>query len=301
MKPLLSICIVTMNRSKQLSEALESCLVCVLPELTEFVIIDNASDDDTEQVVHNILANSGYSYYYEKLNENIGCGVGRNYAFSKSNGEFIYVLDDDAVIDTPDFFSKSLSIMKRHPDIITLTTQIYDTAWGRNRLQEKGVKCGDGFYNLYKIKMFCGGSHFLRKDFFATPPYFSNRYGFEELLPSLKVYDAGKVNAFCPDLKVIHKPVVNKWDHKDKRNHSLLINECALLYAIKKMLYPKVCIPILWIAYKVRCKKYLSNIKDGYKLSKAVVKDTTNRYFIDYRIKLKTLILLWRDFGLSVL
>ena len=47
----LSIAVITWNRSKQLIEALESCLVCELPKETEFIIIDNASTDDTEQVV----------------------------------------------------------------------------------------------------------------------------------------------------------------------------------------------------------------------------------------------------------
>ena len=47
----LSIAVVTMNRSIQLIEALDSCLTCNLPNDTEFVIIDNASTDDTEQKV----------------------------------------------------------------------------------------------------------------------------------------------------------------------------------------------------------------------------------------------------------
>ena len=50
----LSICVVTMNRANQLSEALQSCLLCELPRETEFVIIDNASTDHTEQVVKEI-------------------------------------------------------------------------------------------------------------------------------------------------------------------------------------------------------------------------------------------------------
>lgn len=299
MKPMLSICVVTMNRAKQLREALESCLACVLPKDTEFVIVDNASADDTEQVVKELLSNSGYPFYYEKLNENIGCGGGRNYAFTKAKGEFIYVLDDDAIIDNacPNFFTDALLIMNKHYEIITLTTQIYDTAWGRNRLPESGVNYRE---DLYKIKMFCGGSHFIRKSFFITPPYLSNRYGYEELPPSLRVCDAGKINAYCPNLKIIHNPKINKWDRNDVKNHELLIKECAILYAIKKMMYPRLFIPLLWIAYKIRCKKHLSNITDGSKKSKKVVNYTIKQYYIDYRIKIKTVLGLWRDFSFSI-
>lgn len=107
----LTIGIVTMNREEQLAEALYSCLRTDLPNETEFVVIDNASTDNTEKIVKEILTNSGYEYYYEKLPENIGCGRGRNYAFSKSCGSYYYSLDDDAVIDEhcKDFFYMHLT------------------------------------------------------------------------------------------------------------------------------------------------------------------------------------------------
>ena len=60
----LTIGIVTMNREEQLEEALYSCLRTNLPNKTEFVVIDNASTDNTEKVVKEILTNSGYEYYY---------------------------------------------------------------------------------------------------------------------------------------------------------------------------------------------------------------------------------------------
>lgn len=50
-RPLLSITFVTMNRSKQLENAINSCLMCNLPSETEFVIVDNASTDNTEEII----------------------------------------------------------------------------------------------------------------------------------------------------------------------------------------------------------------------------------------------------------
>lgn len=70
----LTIGIVTMNREKQLKEFLKSCLLCILPKETEFVVIDNASIDDTEQTVQEVLGNSEYPYIYKKLKKNIGAG-----------------------------------------------------------------------------------------------------------------------------------------------------------------------------------------------------------------------------------
>lgn len=112
-----------------------------MPNEIEFVVIDNASIDNTEKVVKKILSNSGYECYYEKLPENIGCGRGRNYAFSKSRRLYYYSLDDDAIIDEhcKNFFIYALDILDKNTNIVTLTTQIYDTAWKSNRLDRTSV------------------------------------------------------------------------------------------------------------------------------------------------------------------
>ena len=296
----LTIAVITMNRAAQLKEALESCLACNLPEQTEFVIIDNASTDGTEQTVAALMENCGYPYYYEKRNENLGVGGGRNYAFTKSKGQYVYVLDDDAVISTetgPDFFVKAVDLMDREPRIATMTTQIYDIVWEANRVNSNTAALAEG---IYPCKTFCGGSHFLRKAFFEDVPYLPNKYGFEEIPPSLQVMDSGLWNVFVPELMVIHKPKVNKWDWNDERNLAQLTNECAVPYAIKKMMYPRLSMPVLWLAYRARVFKYLRKHPDAAKRCGQIVKETMRNYPIHYRIKLKTLVQMKKDFGWSV-
>lgn len=295
----LTIGLVTMNRERQVVEAIQSCLNSHLPNETEFVVIDNASTDNTEEAVEYILSNSGYTYYYEKLPENIGCGRGRNYAFSKSCGEYYYSLDDDAVIDAQcvDFFTYAIDILEKNKEIVTLTTQIYDTAWKSNRLNETSVKLSD---DLYECKMFCGGSHFLRRSFFTSAPYFSNNYGYEELLPSLYVADAGYKNVFCNSIRIIHMPSVDKWDHSDKNNHTLLINECVLQYAIKKSVYPKVIVPILYMAYLARCNRYIKQIPNWKEKANDIYKQTEDSIKRLRRIHLKTVASLYKKFGKAI-
>ena len=72
----LTIGLVTMNRERQVAEAIQSCLNTHLPSETEFVVIDNASTDNTETVVKAILDSSGYHYVYHKTVSNIGAGGG---------------------------------------------------------------------------------------------------------------------------------------------------------------------------------------------------------------------------------
>ena len=297
---ILSICVITMSRAAQLREALQSCLACELPKETEFVIIDNASTDDTETTVHATLENCGYSYYYEKLAENLGVGGGRNYAYEKACGEYAYMLDDDAVIDCendPSFFLRAVELMEKHPSVVTLTTQIYDTAWEKNRVEIGGPKIDD---ELYQCLMFCGGSHFLRKSFYTEAPYLPNKYGYEEIPPSLRAFNAGKINVFCPDLLIIHKPAVNKWDWDDEKNHALLVKGIALPCAIKKMMYPLLVRPLLTLANNRRIKKYMSEVPNAARRVKAAEKAFCAEYPIKERIKLSTVLRMFKDFKLSI-
>ncbi len=293
----LSICVVTMNRANQLSEALESCIKCNLPKRTEFVIIDNASTDNTQEVVKDFFENNKYTYYYEKLPENLGVGGGRNYAFNKSSGKYFYMLDDDAVIDdsNPEFFKKAINIFEKHDKTITLTTQIYDTKWKQNRVDECGKKLFENIYNCY---MFCGGSHFFRKSFFEKDPYFGNKYGYEEIVPSMRVVDADCFNVFVPDLLVIHKPIVDKWDYKKNENNKILISAYATPYAIKKMLYPKVFTPILFFFYTLRKAKYIKD-KSVRKMANELCKQIAKEHKVDGKIKFATVVRQFRNFGVS--
>lgn len=72
----LTIGLVTMNRERQVAEAIQSCLQSNLPNETEFVVVNNASTDSTETVVKSILDSSGYPYVYYKTESNIGAGGG---------------------------------------------------------------------------------------------------------------------------------------------------------------------------------------------------------------------------------
>lgn len=295
----LTISVITMNRAVQLKEALESCLACDLPKETEFVVIDNASTDNTEQVVAEVLGNSGFDYYYEKLPENIGAGAGRNAYFAKARGEFVYGMDDDAVIDTvnnPDFFVRAIEIMEQNPSIGSLATQVFDVAWDCNRQNISGPQVAPG---IYKCKMFCGGSHFLRRDIFTEPPYFANKYGSEELPPSLKIADIGKFNVFCPDLTAIHKPAVNKWNKDDEKNHTLLINEIAISYAIKIMMYPLIYRPLLWAASQIRFYRTLRKFPNARARFRKEIGEVCTNYRIEKKIKVSTVWQMMKDFGLS--
>ena len=287
-----------MNRATQLIEAIQSCIASKLPSDTQFVIIDNASTDSTEYAIASFFQEYSYEYYYEKLQSNIGCGNGRNYAYSKSKGEYVYFMDDDAYIDSSchDFFVRSLEIFDANNKIASLTTQIYDLLWKQDRLLSNGPLIDT---NVRHCQMLCGGSHFLSRKFFGdTNPYFPNKYGYEEILPSLRVVDAGYFNAFVEDIRVIHNPIVNKWDYSDKRNQELLIKGLAVPYAMKIQYYPKIFYPLIYLAFIFRCRKYLD--KTQFIKANEMVNQVLNAYEWDCCIKIKSVLTMFKYFGFAI-
>lgn len=294
----LSIAIVTMNREKQLIEALQSCITCDIPLDTRFVIIDNASSDDTELAIANFFMIHDFDYYYEKLPQNIGCGNGRNYAYLKCESDYVYFMDDDAYIDANcrHFFKRAIEIFDENPQIATLTTQIYDLVWQSNRIVSLGPVFKD---DIRYCNMICGGSHFLSRAYFKnTNPYFPNEYGYEEILPSIRVVDAGYCNAFIESLLVIHNPLVNKWDYSIKTNQNLLIMGIAVPCAMKSKYYPIITIPIVFLAYFIRSMKYLNNKQR----SKAwfTIKQIRKTYDFGERITLRGVFRMYKNFGFSI-
>ena len=252
----LTIAIVTWNRADQIKVAIESCFKCNLPQETQFVVIDNASTDCTENAVKELFIDNRYILYYEKLPENIGCGNGRNYAYQKCLGEYMYCLDDDAYIDTSknkDFFIKAIDILDRHKEIATLTTQIYDNVWESNRVEIFGREITP---DLHRCLMFCGGSHFLRRSYFGNKnPYYANKYGYEEVLPSFKVYNDGCINAFAPNLLIIHNPKFDKWKQTNSANIELLAKGLILKAKMKLKVFPLVYKPFVYLAMVMRIVK----------------------------------------------
>lgn len=147
--------------------------------------------------------------------------------------------------------------------------------------------------------MVCGGSHFLSRECFKNAsPYFLIEYGYEELKPSLLAVDLGYINAFVESLRVIHNPLVNKWDYRDKRNEELLVKVIALPCAIKTNFYPKILFPFVYFAYKLRCWKYLS--KEQIIKANEIVNDVSNKFEWGDRIKLKSVIRMFCHFGIAV-
>ena len=259
----LAICVITWNRSRQLKAALDSCLHCRLPRSTQFVIVDNASTDDTETVVRTLLDDAGYDYVYKKLERNLGVGGGRNYCFQLLSSEYSYFLDDDAVVDAESFdtfFQLPLEIFEKYKEVGTITTRIKDMALACDREAMYARYWKVGSYPC--ILMFYGGSHFLRNEVFENRNslYDEVKYGHEELSPSLFAMDRGFKNIYIDGISIIHCPLVNKWAADSRLLLQIGSRSIYNQYITKSKIYPTFFSPFVYLAYKMRLYKHLRKL-----------------------------------------
>ena len=91
---LISAIICTHNRDNYLGSAIDSLLAQDFPGSFEVVVVDNASKDNTREVVEARLPNPKLEYVYEPIT---GSSVARNTGAKTASAEILAYLDDDAV------------------------------------------------------------------------------------------------------------------------------------------------------------------------------------------------------------
>lgn len=96
-KPILSICIPTWNRAKFLNDSLTKIsyqLLDIEKKDIEFIVSDNASNDDTPQIVKKHL-DQGEPIIYNRNTENIGAARNFIKCIQLSTGKYVWLLGDD--------------------------------------------------------------------------------------------------------------------------------------------------------------------------------------------------------------
>ncbi len=89
--PLVSVIIPTYNREHFLRRAINS-VVCQSYNNIELIIVDDGSNDNTEEIIKEYHENN---ILFIKINKNQGCSVARNIGVHTSKGEYIAFLDSD--------------------------------------------------------------------------------------------------------------------------------------------------------------------------------------------------------------
>jgi glycosyltransferase involved in cell wall biosynthesis len=253
---MLSIMILTRNRQQEILRTLQSCIECSLPENTEFVIVDNASQDGTKEAVEFFFQTNLYKYSYCYLSKNVGASEGRNEGLRRTKGRYVYFIDDDAYIDKPKlyFFEKMIGFLCENTEFFCVTTEIYDTSLKDNRWVMVSKNYLQKDYS--KVLMFHGGSFLVdkqrlldRKKLFLDHQF----WGMEELYPSLKSYFNGLYIIKMKEINVIHEPSLNtRFDRK-----RTIIHHYTGAIHVKLIFYPIIVYPLIYLMFCLRIVRHL--------------------------------------------
>lgn len=112
--PLISITTVTHNRAKYLAEVIESVLSQSFADW-EYVIVDDASTDNTAEVVAKYAAqDSRIKFRRESIN--LGITKARNLALQLAQGKYVAVLDSDDVWADLEKLEKQYNFLEKNTD-----------------------------------------------------------------------------------------------------------------------------------------------------------------------------------------
>lgn len=126
----ISAIIPTYNRAHCIAKSLNSIFEQTYP-VSEIIVVDDCSDDDTEEVITKI--DNPLIHYY-RLSENKGAGGARNYGVRMASGEYIAFLDSDDCW-TPDKIEKQMNYFEQHPEVgLVYSRYVFHSRVGIDRL-----------------------------------------------------------------------------------------------------------------------------------------------------------------------
>lgn len=110
---LLTIIVPTWNRCNVLAESLAHNLKMASSYFTEvrFFVSDNASDDNTKEVVSKLMHEYPENLFYHRNNKNIGAQENFKYGVANVNSKYVCLLGDEELL-SPVFFHFILSAIK---------------------------------------------------------------------------------------------------------------------------------------------------------------------------------------------
>ena len=158
MRPKLTIAIPTYNRAKQLEECIKRVISYKGENEIEILISDNASSDDTQDIVHELKKLHPEILYYRNP-QNLGFDGNFLNCFEHANGEYIWLLSDDDII-LPGAIESVLTGCEKKPVCMHLnSTNVISEdplLFGEPRFNEEGfIEYFDKNLFIEKIGIFC--------------------------------------------------------------------------------------------------------------------------------------------------
>jgi glycosyltransferase involved in cell wall biosynthesis len=240
--------------------AIESALNQTYKNL-EIIVIDNASTDNTKEIVKKYLK-KGVKYY--RNDENIGMMNNWNKCIELSHGKFLMILGDDDIL-YPTFTEEAIKIFDKHPSIGFTFAHI-------NKMNEKGkflTRWGYEFtpsglihgidYLFYTAKYSCcltnSSSVLMNKKVFKMvgqfeAPLSQNTFDFNMWIKIANKFDVYFINKTLSDYR-IHKNQVSEKHWRNKNRQTGKIGTYIELFRLANYLLTKKEIQTSKTKYKL--------------------------------------------------
>ena len=217
-----SVILLTRNTRQQTREAIESVLSSADSLTKEILVIDNASTDDTPQVLPKLFPQIRYS----RMERNLGFARGVNFAAREAQGDFLLLLNSDARLAS-DALSLALDWMRAHPrcgiaggqlyhpdgrkqnsiaNFPTLATELLNTFLLRRLWPGRYPGKEQEFHEPMEVESVIGAFFLIRRSVWDQLGGLDERYFFfiEETDFCLRARQAGFATTHLPQVHVWH-------------------------------------------------------------------------------------------------
>jgi GT2 family glycosyltransferase len=221
---MISICISTWNRL----EYLKKCIYSILEQdidhnLIELIIVDNYSNDGTQEYLESLMFNFDYRYKIMD-SSNYSAMQTLNTAFKMATGDYILVLDDDSYLGSRHDISSMIDIMEGNENVAIVAPNVLDIN-GNYVMHFKDPSLGiRGLSDLlsrdpFTYVDFSGAVAMFRNDYVRKVGYYSEDLFiyWNEALLALQMIARGYDLIFAPNIMPVH--CASMQNRKVNRNH----------------------------------------------------------------------------------
>jgi glycosyltransferase involved in cell wall biosynthesis len=186
--PLVSICIPTYNRAEMVGDAIQSALAQTYPAI-EVLVVDNASTDETPEVVASL---ADPRLRFVRNEKNLGLFGNFNRCIALARGSLIHILHSDDTIP-PGFTRACVDVLLAHPGVaMTFTPAVVQGAGeapAGGQGEDRIFPAPEGFRAILRDRgLVACPSVMVRKEVFAETGPFSMEYPYSsDLYQWLKI------------------------------------------------------------------------------------------------------------------
>lgn len=129
--PLVSVLICTYNRANLIKRAILSAIDQDYNNL-EIIIIDDASTDNTKEIIDSIKSERVIKYY--KNNRNLNIALSRNESIKYSSGKYLAILDSDDYWIEKNKIKNQVDFLEKNKDIALVGTNAVIVDYDSNKI-----------------------------------------------------------------------------------------------------------------------------------------------------------------------